>query len=88
MPTYLDFALPIKDASRGLALASSFLVLAVSAPPGLAAFTEFFMRWAVARPRFLYRSVFFIVIYRQIVYTNTMSPLLIFYKIARSKSQE
>ena len=50
---YLDFALPIKEASKGFAFASSFLVLAVSAPPGLAAFTEFFMRCAVANPRFL-----------------------------------
>jgi len=64
---YLDLALPIKEASKGFALASSFLVLALSVPPGLASFVAFFMRWAVAKPRFLYKSVFFIAIYSSAV---------------------
>ena len=58
---YLDLVLPIKDASKGLLLANSFLVLATSsAAPGLGTLVAFFIFWAVAKARFLYKSVFFI----------------------------
>jgi len=56
----LDSVLPMSEANKGLLLASSFLVLATSsAAPGLGTLVAFFMRCAVAKARFLYRSVFF-----------------------------
>ena len=61
-PHYFDLALPSKELSSGLLLASSFLVLAFSLAVGLAALVAFFMRWETAKPRFLYKSVFFIPI--------------------------
>ena len=59
---YLDFALPSKELNSGLLLASSFLVLAFSFAAGLATLVAFFIRCETAKPRFLYRSVFFIPI--------------------------
>ena len=59
---YLAFVLPIKEASKGFELASSFLDFALSAAVNLGVFAEFFMRCAVTKAKFLYRSVFFIVI--------------------------
>jgi hypothetical protein len=43
--SYLDLVLPIKEASNGFELASSFLVLAtLSAVPGFGTLAAFFMR--------------------------------------------
>jgi hypothetical protein len=51
---YLDFVLPIKEANKGLVLASSFLALATSsAEPGFGVLAAFFMRCAVAKAKFL-----------------------------------
>jgi len=58
--TYFAFALPIKEANKGLALASSFLVFAASAEPSLGVLAAFFIRFATAKPWFLNKSVFFI----------------------------
>ena len=59
---YFVFFLPIKEASKGFASASSFLDFALSAAVNLGVLAAFFIRCAVTKAKFLYRSVFFMLI--------------------------
>jgi len=59
---YFGFFLPIKEASKGFASASSFFDFALSAAVNLGVLAAFFIRCAVTKAKFLYKSVFFIVI--------------------------
>ena len=50
---YFDLDLPIKEASKGFALASSFLDFVFSSAPSLGALAAFFIPCAVFKAKFL-----------------------------------